>query len=131
MGKGTSSLGLTTETALADCGTTACAVGWACLDPKMQSEGLSYTLQSGYFDDIVIIPTFDGETGWDAVESFFGLTCSLCEQLFLEDSYSETYDEDADNYVISTEDVMKRIAIVIENHDSSESKILKLIEGIK
>lgn len=61
-----------------DCGTIACAVGWACSYPKFVKQGLSL---------FGTTPTFDtaGRTyvGWYAVEKFFGLTQGESAALFL------------------------------------------------
>lgn len=61
-----------------DCGTLACAVGWACAHPEFQKQGLSWYGGS---------PTYlrrDGLRGfgWYAVESFFGISYGLSKFLF-------------------------------------------------
>lgn len=61
-----------------DCGTLACAVGWACAHPEFQKQGLGWDGGS---------PTYrhrDGLRGfgWDAVESFFGIRYGLAKFLF-------------------------------------------------
>jgi hypothetical protein len=50
------------------CGTTACAVGHACLNPVFQEQGLSLVK-----DRAVLLPFYAGNRGWDAVRSFFGI----------------------------------------------------------
>lgn len=64
---------------LTPCGTAACAVGHACLDPDFQAQGLS-----PFFGG----PKYAGDMGWDAVEGFFDLGPLGAEHLFDEDSYS-------------------------------------------
>lgn len=60
-----------------DCGTLACAVGWACAHPEFQKQGLRWDVSPVY-------RCVDGECrfGWDAVESFFGIHYSLAKFLF-------------------------------------------------
>jgi hypothetical protein len=60
-----------------DCGTTACAVGWACDYPPFQAQGLSYEDRSPVFK------SHDGEyaENWNAVSTFFGLSYS--ESVFI------------------------------------------------
>lgn len=65
-----------------DCGTTGCAVGWACVMPEFQAEGLAWGVWG---------PTATGYSGWFAVMDFFGLKRVDAEYLF---SGSE-YDDDA------------------------------------
>lgn len=60
-----------------DCGTLACAVGWACAHPEFQKQGLRW--DGG--------PVYRRRGGlrrfhWDAVESFFGIHCGLARFLF-------------------------------------------------
>lgn len=58
---------------LHDCGTTACAVGWACSFPELQEQGLIYKDFFPYYED---------NMGWAAVHSFFGLTRLEADTLF-------------------------------------------------
>lgn len=60
------------------CGTTACAVGHACLNPKFQEQGLKLvpSRSDGF------IPSYAGNTGWEAVRSFFGLGAEEDDYLF-------------------------------------------------
>ena len=55
-----------------DCGTLACAVGWACAHPEFQKQGLRW-------DEV---PVYRRRFGWDAVESFFGIHYGLAMFLF-------------------------------------------------
>jgi hypothetical protein len=63
-----------------DCGSAACAVGWACRDPQMQAEGLRM------FNNI---PSYRFFSAWPAVEEFFDLTGYQAEQLFLASRYMQ------------------------------------------
>lgn len=73
--------GAVTDTALVShaCGTTGCAVGWACAMPEFQAQGLGFDLNKGYFSNTSGTPTFfcaeTGETlrAWHAVRQFFDL----------------------------------------------------------
>ena len=69
-----------------DCGTLACAVGWACAHPEFQKQGLRW-------DGGPIYRRRDGlrRFGWEAVESFFGIHYGLAKFLFSVESipYSE------------------------------------------
>lgn len=60
-----------------DCGTLACAVGWACAHPEFQKQGLKW-------DGTPIYRRRDGlrRFGWEAVESFFGIHYGLARFLF-------------------------------------------------
>lgn len=60
-----------------DCGTLACAVGWACAHPEFQKRGLRW-------DGSPVYRHKGGlrRFGWDAVESFFGIRYGLAMFLF-------------------------------------------------
>jgi hypothetical protein len=67
-----------TDSELEGCGTTACAVGWACLMPEFIKEGLSYKNHS---------PTYDKSTSWEAVTRFFGISYREADVLFAVSCY--------------------------------------------
>lgn len=52
------------------CGTTACAVGWACTIPEFKEEGLSYYDESNQH----FAPKYKGEWHFDAVDEFFDIS---------------------------------------------------------
>ena len=56
-----------------DCGTLACAVGWACAHPEFQKQCLGWDGGS---------PIYRRRFGWEAVESFFGIHYGLAKFLF-------------------------------------------------
>lgn len=67
------------------CGTAACAVGWACLDPAFNEQGLSFAMPQE-------LPTYASSRGgmcvhWDAVEVFFDLSELQARRLFSWDAY--------------------------------------------
>lgn len=64
------------------CGTSACAVGWATLDPWFNEKGL----QSAYSQSDIYLIKFDGLYDWRAIEEFFGLDEDEAEDLFTLDS---------------------------------------------
>lgn len=57
-----------------DCGTTACAVGWACSFPELQEQGLSY-VNGG----IMYMGVY---SGWGAIQQFFGVSYEMAQALF-------------------------------------------------
>jgi hypothetical protein len=61
------------------CGTTACALGLAALDPRFNSEGLALSPYG--------IPKFDDEAGFDAARKFFDLDWEANHHLFSADHY--------------------------------------------
>lgn len=65
-----------------ECGTTACAVGLACLSGEFIKDGLGFVRFAG-----VMLPTYAGEDNWPAIESFFGLNEDQSRALFSEDAY--------------------------------------------
>lgn len=67
-----------------DCGTVGCAVGLACLMPEFKKEGL--TVEFGTF---AMCPRYRKQSGWDAVEAFFGLNYDDSEHLFSVDAYED------------------------------------------
>ena len=60
-----------------DCGTLACAVGWACAHPEFQKQGLRWDGSPTYRCGGGV-----RRFGWDAVESFFGIHYGLAKFLF-------------------------------------------------
>jgi hypothetical protein len=59
------------------CGTTACAVGHACLNPVFKEQGLNLRI-----DENGVTPAFEGALGWFAVEKFFGLNEERANHFF-------------------------------------------------
>ncbi len=62
-----------------NCGTAACVLGLACLDPDFRSEGL--TIAWSAIGDM-LRPHFDGFSDYNAGREFFGLTFSETNHLF-------------------------------------------------
>jgi hypothetical protein len=61
------------------CGTSACAVGWACVNPVFIEQGLTRRHTGA--------PEFKGYTSWDAVEAFFEINATQSEHLFDYETY--------------------------------------------
>jgi hypothetical protein len=66
------------------CGTTACAVGHACLNPAFQEQGLSLVK-----DGTAMVPLYGGHAGWNAVREFFGIDSDEDAYLFLAWEYPD------------------------------------------
>lgn len=65
------------------CGTTACAVGHACLDQRFNEMGLHIEIGEAK-------PIFKNKENWDAVEKFFGIENETAEMLFMDYHYDTT-----------------------------------------
>lgn len=64
----------------AECGTTACAMGWACMIPAFKRAGLTVRLALAYGIERI---TFKGQAGaFDAAEALFDLTEAEAVYLF-------------------------------------------------
>lgn len=68
-----------------NCGTQACAIGLAMLSPEFNLEGLHFG--DGYLTQFS--PHFEGERGFDAVETFFGLSDKEANFLFVYAHYDK------------------------------------------
>jgi hypothetical protein len=84
------------------CGTKACAVGLACVDPKFKRAGLAWSSPFA-------APKYKERIGWDAVVSFFGLE-NLQEASYLFEKGS--YNGDMTGNVAARK-VAKRIRAVV------------------
>lgn len=67
----------------ADCGTTACAVGLACVSGEFKRAGLDFRVD----DHGNIVPTFDDYDEFTAVNRFFGIDQHESKFLFVDKSY--------------------------------------------
>ncbi len=63
------------ETWRSDCGTTACAIGWACTIPEFQEAGLE-------IDEPYEMPSFMGAFHYPAVAKFFDIKTEMSKILF-------------------------------------------------
>lgn len=103
------------------CGTTACAMGYACLVPEFQKRGLKLMVGervartvAGYNRFMTrgrpfALPVFDHGGGWNAITAFWGLSETNVSWLFDEDSYNDP----------TRENVIKRLRELAEEltHD--------------
>jgi hypothetical protein len=92
------------------CGTTGCAIGWACTIPEFIEDG--FTWEDGYTrgNHGPLLPDSSSEalfSGWCAVEYFFSIDKVTSEYLFMDTSY----DEDKSG----SKDVANRIREVVSN----------------
>jgi hypothetical protein len=87
------------------CGTSACALGHACLDPKFRAEGLH--LGDG------ALPMFEGAKGFVAGAEFFGISYRESKHLFGPTKYSIPT-RSGPNGKIMPRDVIRRIDILMD-----------------
>ncbi len=83
--------------AVAECGTTACACGYAGLAPEFRALGFFTTPYGMFFED---------KYDWDAVQSFFEIGYIDAAYLFLRDAYP-------DDLVPTPADVRERVLSLI------------------
>lgn len=80
------------------CGTSGCAVGWACALPAFKRQGLKWSDGT---------PAFNGYRGWSAVTEFFELGREQADRLFSDECYKECHP--------TTEDVAARISALLKD----------------
>jgi hypothetical protein len=68
-----------------ECGYSACAIGHAAMMPEFRSLGLYLTYRGTMAGRL--IPYFDGEHEWRAVEKFFDINETQAHKLFTDDHY--------------------------------------------
>lgn len=91
------------------CGTKACAVGLACLDPKFNAEGLKLDGSAPYFKH---------QSGWWAVKTFFDLGEGEDKHLFWHRAYKETPKGDA-----GAKEVANRIRQVVSGGFPAQAEL--------
>lgn len=84
------------EIKIGECGTTACAVGWATTIPEFAAAGLHLRI-GGDFGPTAT-PEFDGSESIEAVMRFFDLSMHDAERLFYPSEEEDEEDEDQDSY---------------------------------
>lgn len=77
-----------------ECGTTGCAVGWACSMPEFQAQGLAWGTDGISIAGYPVYAQVDSvgnyrHSGWEAVEAFFDIDYSLAEHLFSSSEYAD------------------------------------------
>lgn len=60
------------------CGTSHCAIGWACQDERVQASGMRLSGAWGFLS----MPRFDGLTGFDAIAKWLDIPQNDVRQLF-------------------------------------------------
>lgn len=104
------------EPKIDDCGTVACALGWACLLPEFKAQGLTLEHPSG-----APFPTFrtDGEVfhNYKAAQKFFQISSEHAQALFNPETYIEDEDEDEDWSFDEYGDEIIPLSAVIERFD--------------
>lgn len=68
-----------------NCGTAACAIGWAAQDPWFIAEGLTLRL---HWSELILEPAFENRRAFDAVALFFDIRLSTAERLFSIEGYN-------------------------------------------
>lgn len=68
-----------------DCGTTGCAVGWACALPSFNAEGLRWARLTPEYEDAKHEMFW---SGWNAVANFFDISYSEAHRLFSSSAYN-------------------------------------------
>lgn len=99
-----------------ECGYSACAIGWACIDKEFNEEGLTYNIS----DEGITPATLDSDGefylyGWPAIRKFFDLPEEISLHLFADWEYNEEdYIVDNDGYdVVDINAVIERIEKII------------------
>lgn len=98
-----------------DCGTTACAIGLACISGAFADDGLTFRLTSkshGMGNNFS--PLYQEHREFAAVREFFGLKFEDAHYLFLDDSYPADFRKGA----VGERAVAKRIRDFVENGNS-------------
>lgn len=73
------------------CHTSACAMGLAAISGAFKRAGLSYEFTySSWHSSYVLVPTFDGEGGFDAASKLFDIDWNTARHLFDPQYYRKT-----------------------------------------
>jgi hypothetical protein len=97
------------------CDTSACALGWASLDPTFNKEGLTLEWGPNYWGEPAWIPTYAGSTMYDAGARFFGITESEAQQLF-----DPLTDEEFELELSDKEAFLIRLDNLLEKHNAND-----------
>jgi hypothetical protein len=92
------------------CGTTGCAIGWACTIPEFIEDGFTWKYSSIWRHPGPLLTDSSSKPlceGWSAVEYFFSIDQVTSEYLFMDTSYDE--------YKSGSKDVANRICEVVSN----------------
>jgi hypothetical protein len=82
-----------------ECGTTACAMGWAVTIPEFRRDGLTL-INVGVGDFMSMSPCFDSRLGYHAADAFFGIPHDIALHFFSPSAYiNEPGPEDVANRI--------------------------------
>lgn len=112
-----------------ECGTSACAIGWACTHPEFNKQGLRYEHSPSFGNSG--FPVYGEYEDWEAVRRFFNISDMLAETLFIESNYNKYYDYGTDTYKIRPLDVADRIQVVINNPHLKSFELEELIDEME
>lgn len=94
---------------LKNCGTTACALGWASLIPEFKKAGLDRNTSG--------CPSYKGEYGFGAAMKFFAICYEDSKYLFIDESYN-TLDKTSPKQVANR---IERFLTRKENRNASKA----------
>lgn len=100
------------ERLMAECGTAACAVGWACLMHEFIAQNLRFSYDENLGAYAPVFERDDGKRlyGWDAVTAFFDIDEQVADELFVMESY---YHDDDRRDPPGPEHVAERITALL------------------
>lgn len=98
------------ETLFSSCGTTACAAGFAGLDPWFISQGFSIDKHT---QPLYVDPEGNKFHGWDAIYEFFELDYGQAQHLFSEYTYRDADWDDPMPEPVEPHEVVDRIRTLI------------------
>lgn len=101
-----------------DCGTEACAVGWACTIPSFRKAGLKLANSHE-----IIEPMFNEYRGLSAAAQFFGMSYRESEQHFHPVGYPEGYDENGNWRKATPKDVANKLVLFLKEKAKSETSL--------
>lgn len=96
-----------------DCGTSACALGWACSIPEFQEAGLALAVHNSDHFYTRAFPYYEGHSDIGAAEKFFDISEDQASSLF-DPYYYYTYYTNRDK--ITKEMVIEKIEKMIEGY---------------
>jgi hypothetical protein len=95
---------------VSECGTTACACGYAGLTLAFIKKGFQY---NSINHDITYTTEDNIFFAWEAVKKFFDLSSDMAEWLFLYDTYFDAFKNEHDP---KPSDVLRRVEFLIEEY---------------
>lgn len=105
---------------VSECGTTACACGFAAIDPWFRNQGFRFERSGGYMSEIRLYEHPDDEywhSDWDAVTQFFGLSYTTAQKLFSSSTYMDKDGAPMLDDEIQPSDVIARIRTLLTTNE--------------